>query len=366
MPTLHDVTEKTKKILKWGSIVVALLVFVFLLYRGAIVLKEVLYPTPVDPPTVLFGKLPPVVFPPVKTPQKLSYVVDTVSGKLPTFLDEKKQIRDRMNVYKISHSELTLLDLQNTRLKASSLGFRGAGIQIAGNIYRFQSIGPLPKTLDIDIVDKNFTVTSQFPFNAEVLAAQNLPSPSEAVVDTESFLRSMGTFYPDIDQKKTKVQSLKLKNGILFSAEKPIETQIIRVDYFQKDVGTFPIYYPKGIYSTMYFLVASSQARSSGIVLSNFYHNSPVLDQNATYPIKPVSVAFQELSEGKGYIAANFIKENTIKIQDVFLGYFAGDVRQEYLMPIYVFKGREDEFYAYVSAVSDTYITQAATSEKNK
>lgn len=370
MPTLHDVTDKTKLILRWAGITVAACIVILLLYQGGLFIKNTFFPTKAPPPTALFGKLPPISFPKDTANKKFNYVVDTVTGKLPVFIDEQKKPRDRIKVYTISHNELTLLDLQETKNRVANVGFSGPGIPISENIYRFQKRDHLPKTLDIDIINKNFTVSSSFAFNQEILDALNIPNQSEAISDTTSFARTLGAYPEDIDTTKTKVQLLKLKNGVLFDAEDITDAQIIRVDYFQKDQDLLPIFYPKGIYSSMYFLVGSSQRSESNIVLSNFYHQS-ITTKNATYKLKPVTIAYDELKEGKGYIAASFVKGDSIKIQDVLLGYYAGNEYQDYLMPIYIFKGREDEFYAYVSAVDNSWIKDDTTSitpvlEQNK
>lgn len=353
MATLHNVIETTKTILKWAGIAIGSIILIVLIYRGGLFIKETFFPTPPPPPTVLFGKLPKIPFPPSKQEIKLSFIIDTVNGKLPVFYDEKKRVRDRANVYKISHDELTLLDLQNTKNQVAKVGF-GGGTHINENIYRFQKSESLQKTMDIDIVNKNFTISSAFAFNQNILENHSLPDPTSATDDTTEFLKSLGNFPGDIDTKKTKVQMLKLKNGILFDAADASEAHILRVDYFQKNVDTLPIYYPKGVYSTMNFLLGSRNTSVINIVQSEFYHQT-ILEKPATYPLKPMQKAYDELVEGNAYIAANFVEGNTIKIKDVLLGYFLTNIPQDYLIPIYVFKGKEDEFYAYVPAITDAW-----------
>lgn len=247
MPTLHDVTDKTKTLLKWGGIVTVTAITLFLVYKGAIFLKQIYFPAPRQAPTVAFGKLPPLAFPKQSVKQKLTYTVDTIDGKLPTYLDEEKKLRDRMKVYRINHNALTLLSLQSARNVAHQAGFIGNGIQIDGNVYRFIRPDTLPKTLDFDIVDKNFTLTSRFPFNEDILKAASVPNQITAVNQTTTLLQALNDFPTDIDTKRTKVQMLKLKNGILFDAQDLTEAQILRVDYFQKNLDTFPIYYPKDV-----------------------------------------------------------------------------------------------------------------------
>lgn len=369
MPTLHDVTDKTKLLLKWGGITLGAFIAILLLYRGGMFVKNTFFPKKAPPPAAAFGKLDPINFPQTENATPLNYTIDTVTGKLPELFDENKKPRDRIAVHKLLRSELTLLDLQDTRKNVQKTGFTGSGVQISGDIYRFQKFETLPKTLDIDIVTKNFTLSSAFAFNEMILQGSSLPQGADAIRTTTSLTKALGASTDDIDTTKTKIQLLRLKNGVLLDAETREDAQIIRIDYFQNNQNQLPIYYPKGVYSTMYFLVGSSTKKDSGIVLGNFFHQK-IGQQQSAYPIKSVQTAFSELKEGKGYIAANFVKGATIPIKEIFLGYYLGNEYEEYLMPIYIFKGREDEFYAYVSAISDDLIKTTASltsvSEQNK
>ena len=67
--------------------------------------------------------------------------------------------------------------------------------------------------------------------------------------------------------------------------------------------------------------------------------------------------AFSELQEGKAFIPSNSNNANisNISIRNVLLGYYMGENRQDYLLPIVVFEG-DNNFIAYVSAVKDEWI----------
>jgi hypothetical protein len=296
------------------------------------------------------------VFPKNKVAAQHEYVIDTITGRLPVFLNEEKKPRDRMNVYQIQNSDLTLLDLQNTTNKVQTAGFIGTGRQLQGNTYRWVNKDLLVKTIDIDIVSKNFKITSPYLTNSTVLKATNLPDQSVAKETTSRLLSRVTIFPADIDRTKTKTQLLDIENGKLVAVEKLPSAKIIRVDYYQKAINTFPMYYPDTPNSSLHFFVASSESFDPAIVSANFFYQK-ITEISATYPLKPVSLAFDELQKGNAYISADYTREKTIKIKDVLLGYFVQDTTQNYLMPVYVFKGGlNDEFYAFVPAVSDQWI----------
>jgi len=70
-----------------------------------------------------------------------------------------------------------------------------------------------------------------------------------------------------------------------------------------------------------------------------------------TYPLKPVTQAWNELQQGQGYIAnLGQNEDGQVTVRKVYLGYYDADTPQHYLQPIYVFEG-DKSFFAYVPAV---------------
>ena len=112
------------------------------------------------------------------------------------------------------------------------------------------------------------------------------------------------------------------------------------------------MYYPRPPYSTINFLIVGDTI--DPVVEAQFFHQD-IAETGETYPIKTADQAFEELRNGKGYIASFFGTSTTVKIKDVTLGYYISDRPQEYLMPIIVFHG-DNDFIAYVSAVQNTWI----------
>src|SRR5579885_2658027 len=109
MTSLHRVVDATKKLLVGfviGIILLLVIVFVVNFFKQ---LNEKLHPAPPTPPTVAFGKLPPIDFPtPAAPTQNFTYTLNTVSGNLP-------DLPDKETVYKIVQPQPSLLAFQKVQ-----------------------------------------------------------------------------------------------------------------------------------------------------------------------------------------------------------------------------------------------------------
>ena len=91
------------------------------------------------------------------------------------------------------------------------------------------------------------------------------------------------------------------------------------------------------------------------IIQGKFAHQE-ISDEKETYPIKTADKAFEELQQGKAFIASYEGEDKNISIKKISLGYYIEDERQLYLTPIYVFFGN-DNFLAYITAVTDEWLS---------
>jgi len=212
---------------------------------------------------------------------------------------------------------------------------------------------------------------------------QNLNDPTAAIPIVQSYLNSLNSLPADIDLTLTQnppsgddytvtPQLYSVTNGQLVSTTALANTQVIRVDLYQKEIDytinaakeqdlthsqnftmQLPILYPHPPYSTMHFLVASGQNQAD-VVSANYTHQNINLQptQMATYPIITAEQAYDDLKSGKAYIASYNGTGNQILINNVFLAYYMGATQQNYLMPVIVFEG-QDGFFAYVPAIAE-------------
>lgn len=348
MLTLSQATSETRAVLKWGAVLILLFFAVIILIRLGSYFKDTFFPTPPPPPTVSFGKLPLISFPSDASDKNFNYSLDTLSGALPPF-------PDRMKVFRIVSNSPDLLALQRARDKVSTVGISSGETSISNQVYQWNDGGPLNKTITMNIFSQNFSLSSSFTSDPIVLAAGNLPDPNGAITTAQTFLSSIKSFPDDIDIDKSKTLLFSINNNTLTSATSVSNAQIIEVDFFQKDIDKTPIYYPKAVNSTMSVLVAAGQDQAQ-VVQVNFYHQN-IASDSATYPIKNAQQAYDELKQGKGYVASYFGNSDNISIKNVSLGYYMSDKKQDYLLPIAVFEGN-DGFFAYVPLTSDEWISK--------
>jgi len=342
MPTLHDTTDGIKRIGKWGGIGVGGILLLILLFQGGSFLIKTFFPKPAPPPQQAFGKLPSIIFPEDIIKPPTSYQLDTISGNL-------GQFSDRSNVYKTVAPVPTLLDLQRTRAGLSSTSFITNETYINDTQYSWNDRRRPDKKIKINIISSDFTITSNYLLYPDIQASTLIDQTSSIAVATD-FLTSLGLYPLDFDPIKTTTQLLALQGTSLFAASSIANAQLVRLDLFQNDLDRLPIMYPHPPNSPFYFLIGGSN--TDEILEANFSHQT-ISTESSTYPIITAEAAYEQLKKGDAYFASYFGTSTDISIKNVYLGYFLSETKQDFVMPIYVFEGK-DGFFAYVSAIAET------------
>lgn len=332
--TLSDITGETRAIFKWGAIFLAALIVIFLLMK----IKDTIFPAPPPPPTVGFGKLPSIEFP-SSTNKNLTYSTNTVTGTLPTFTLSEK-------VFKMQDVQPDLLSLQRAKEKAKSIDFEGNPAQVSENVYQWKdSKGQI---LTMNILDFDFNLSSNF-------LSKEIPSlrfgTDTAVKTAKEFLQRMELFYKDIDEAKTTTELFSIKNFRLIPASSLSSTQVVRVNFFQKDINGLSTYYPS---ATTPLNLTVADLEDPKVIEGNFFYQNPS-EVFSTYPLKTAEQAFDDLKKGNGYISV-LPQTANVYIKKVKLGYYVAEKKQKFLLPIIVFEG--DNFQAYVSAVTDEWVNK--------
>lgn len=349
MLSLSDASKDTKEILKWGGLILVGLITILMLVRVVLYIKELIFPTPPPRPTIAFGKLQPQIFPQSATDKNLTYSINTLSGNLPNLPDQTK-------IYRMQKIQPDLLALNKARDMVGRAGFLENAVPITDRIFEWSNnpnLLGIARKLRLNIVNYDFTITSAYMSDQAVLSGKNLPNQSQAVDISEMMLENMSLLPEDIDLSKTKTNLFFIKDNALTSATSLSNSQIIEVNFYQKDFNNLSIYYEKPNSSNISILVGGGESLGQ-VVGANYIYQS-ISDDSSTYPLKTVSQAYEELKMGKAYIASYLGSEPNISIKKVFLGYYMGAQSQDFLMPIIIFQG-DDEFYAYVPAVTDEWI----------
>jgi hypothetical protein len=347
MATLSQINKETRLTIKWGIILLVLVILIFSGIKIGGVLKEAFFPTPPAPPTVSFDKLPEVAFPKNDQVYNLSYSIDTLTGKLPEF-------SDRASVYKMKQERIDLLAFQRAKDKAAGLGFSSAPTALSEGVYQWTDSSSIQRKFTLSILDSEFSLDSNFYTDEKIVSGKNLPSEKEAITMAKNFLSNLSMFPDTLGDAKTKTTLFTIKNYVLIPATSFADSQLIQVNFFQKDIDEKQVFYKSPYTPNITAYITGGD--SSQIVKADYFYQE-TLGDSATYPIKTAKETLEDLQNGKAFFASVPTSTQNISIKDVTLGYFMPNINQEYLLPIVVFTGN-DGFFAYVSAVKDEWINK--------
>ena len=344
LPNLSKTKVEVKKLIEMGLIILIALILVFILIRILTNVKNAIFPDPSLLPQQAFGKLPAIPFPSNSENVNLTYSLDTITGLLPNF-------QEIVKVYKITPIKPDLLALQRTQEKISRIGFTNEGTAISENLFQWTEQSP-SQTITFNIFSSDFTYLTPYLTSGNMQIFSNSGEIKMAIDRAKSFLDSMSLFPKDIDMEKTKTTQYSIKDNSLFPATSISNTNIVRVDFFQKDIDDLPIYYEKILTSNINLFVGKENKNLKAVEGHYSYKN--ILDESSTYAIKTAEEAFIELKQGKAYIVQK-PQDNSIQIKNASLGYYMGEEIKDFLMPVIVFQG--DSFIAFVSGVTDEWIS---------
>lgn len=347
MADLSHVSNITRKILEIIGISIAGVILLIVIFNIGVFIKNIISPTPPAAPTVAFGKLQLLTFPQSTNTQTYSYSINTLSGALPL-------LPDRITVYKLEQPAPNLLSLDKAKAVATAAKFVDDPVSLSDTSYKWSKTDPFSSTLIMDIQSLDFYLTSSYKDNKTVTDALHMPDEDVAQTASNGFFDEVMPLPSSIDSGKTKTTLLAINVKGLTPASSLSTAQIIRVDYFPKAIDTLPVYTASPDKSLIYSLVASGETDYPQVVEAQYYHKS-ITKEKATYPIKSATVAYEELKQGKGFVAANPTGATDITITNVSVGYYVDGSNQTYLWPIIVFQG-DKGFYAYVSAVTDEWV----------
>jgi len=380
--TLHNATDFIKKIFIGASIGIVLIIMLVLIFRIGAIVKNIVSPPKIIPPNQAYNVLPALQFPKSEISNNFTYTLNTISGTLPT------DFPDRLDIYPLIQPSPNFLNLDSIKTKVQTIGFmdpQGNSLpenSLGNGLYEWDETTGINRKIKFNIVTFDFSLSSDYLASLTVLGGQSLNDENNAILTAKTFLDSLQLLPADIDLTKTQnsapnvnyntyPQLFAIKNGTLVPTSSLSTAQVIRVDFYQKDVEydldtgrsgvakikiKLPILYPHPPYSTMSFWIASSQYNSS-VDAANFIHRdiSVPTGTAATYPIKTAQEALDELKNGKAYIPSYSGLDKNILISNIYLAYYIGEGNQQYLMPIIVFEG-QNGFFAYVSAVKNEWV----------
>lgn len=355
MASLTETAKVTRKAIRYGAIAFVAVSVLWFLGGAAIRYYRAINPTPPPPPTMDFGLLPGVTFPKESGRPKLSLELPT--GAIPRF-------PDRMFVYYAPTKRSGFLDAQTAIDTARALGFTFNPDILGETNYIWTNQDQLASKLQMDIVSGHFKLARQWQNNPALLSLTDFASDQQVIGDVTNYLRKASLLPSDTD-KEQKVTYLKAVSGKLIPTISLSEADFVQVDFFRdnletidketkKVVSSYPFYRLDPDFGLIRAIESGSKDSGDKIVELDYNYTTVDYSRNGTYPIKTGDDAWQEFSNGGGFVTDKSPKTGSIAVRRVILGYFDSP-SQNYAMPIYVFLG-DKGFVGYVSAVSDAVI----------
>ncbi len=355
MATLTEVSQISKKIIKWGII---MLVIISLIPGILAIINKVylvMNPPPPPPPTVKYGKLPPLVFPQAAQTATPAYTLQTISGSLPSLPNVSK-------VYPVGVNKSRLLELQRMTDRAKIFGMINDPIQLNDVTYRFTN-PRAPIDMVYNVITGGISYRYDWTIDTTIYSNFNVPDKQSAVKEARSFLDRMGVLPADLANGDSNVIYLAATASAMVPALSSYEANFVRVDLFraEKDEKIPGV----GQTVTMKFVTAGGDTSPVNVIISgvdgdgrivqaNYYYSQILGDDWATYPLKSVQNAWKELTSGGGYIAKR-TAQTQVTIRHVTMAYYESSQQQDFIQPVYVFDG-DQGFMAYVSAIDPNWI----------
>ena len=351
MASLTETAYQTRRIINWTILFVVAYFILRLLWSFFVAFWLIVFPPRMPPPNHAFQKLPRLSYPmPTSSPAaQLKFSLETITGQLP-------QASSSARVYFMPKATADLLAIPKTQAFAKQLSFDQTPIQESRTVYHFLDPEYPARKLRYDIVSGNFILQYDFTQNTSVFTEGTLRDPDSIQQEAINYLQNYDLYPPDFSQGTQKVNLLKLIGNTLVPVTNLSQTDAIRVDFFRRSVNTFGVVTPQPDQGELEVLFSGSPTQKKRI-LEVVYTYWPIDYQTfATYNLKPIEQAWQELQSGNGYIARYPTNgDNLARIRNVYLGYYDSFDPQTYLQPIYIFEG-DYGFVGYVPAVSPEWV----------
>lgn len=350
MASLTDISIVARRVIRYGVYILILILVVRFAARVTSAIYQKFFPPKPPPPNVAFGKLPELPFPEGRSSKNLTYTLETVEGKLPTFPNQ-------IEVYSMPASQPNIKVVDEAKKKAQALGFTREGrvlLETIPNVYVFDKEG-LPSNLTMNIVTSVFSIS--YNIEEDPLVLRGLPpSQEEATLQAQGLLSGAGLSPEDLRSGPVRHEFLNVEGGQFVKAISQSEADLTKVNLFRKGLGAdanIPSVTPDMPEANVWFIISGGRGRE---LVAAEYHYFPIdVTKFGTYPVKTAEQAWEELKASGGYVTnRGGATGDNIIIRKVYLSYYDAGQYTPYYQPVVVFEG-DNDFYAFVPAVTEEF-----------
>jgi hypothetical protein len=342
--SLTQTAYMSRQIIKFGGSGLVVFVILWTMISAGYKAYVKAHP-PYTAPTIRYGILPKIIFP-EKQAEAKSFTFEWAKDIAPTFKDQSK-------VYIVYQPNSSFLALENDTKTAADFGFDAKPTEVKPGIYEFKN-DTLNKTLTVNVLDGNFKMTYPYTTDQMLLTATKMPNKTEAITVASNFLERGKKLSTDLAEGDKKVTFWQIQNDGLKSVTSQAEANAARVDFYRKSLDDLSLVSSNFGQASVSVLVSGADSESKRIIEVNFKDITIDRESFSTYPIKTNKEAINDLNSGNYWTAVDVSNKNVV-IRKMYLAYFEPATLTNYLQPVFVFEG-DDNFVAYVSAVTDKYV----------
>lgn len=303
----------------------------------------------------VFNVIPRPILPESTPSANYTYTLDSIEG-VPVTATSSAQ------VFFLPKSTATFGFRENIYVMAKTLGFNTelTKYDLNGNEAVFTEDN---QTLKVDITNYNFTYEyTELAQDDGRLNDARMLGEEEILRRSKEILNSVGRYPGELARGRTNLIYLAFNpqtRGISV-VETPESANLVEVDFYRPDIGEFPIVSPR-YFNSQNYMILFFDSTGERVIRSQIRFFEKSEEQVGVYPIKTGEQAWEALRNGKGYVVSAAENVTDISIKRMFMGYLDPGTYQEYLQPVYVFLG-ENNFAAYVPALTDEWLTEATAS----
>ncbi len=313
-------------------------------------------------PDYKFGAVPAIQFPYQPASSKPA-TYKTNLGRWPSFGEPTFAGMKMVNVYKLQNAGFSLSADQKARQIARKLDFRSQPQILSERTYLYNNPGPpLQETLQIDLktmfvqFSTNYLSSSNIFATLDAYGNRQIPQRTSAIKAAKDFLALAELLPDDISDQGSSVDYVTAIGNSLQPVNSALEADYARVNLARQGLPgtrdgestTYNFFGPDG-FGSIQAVVGRDGTGMDSVVDLTYNYYAMDLNDAGTYLIRPVSQAWEALQAGEGYVI-NPRGLQSATITSVELGYYESHEEQDFLLPIYVFRG-ESDFVAYVMAL---------------
>lgn len=373
--SLYTAAKRTRFGIGLGVSSIIAVIIIKISWNVGILLYYYLFPEEIPAPTVEYGKLPTLKLQslPLKAGSTPKYRLETTTASLPVF-------PDRIPVYKLAETAGSISLERNSIAFAQSLGFNSQYIRESSIDWVWKDDSN-DRTLKMNIVTNDFILSTNLNKVAPTTPRGSAPNLTEAEERGRSFISNIMQEDPQANTSKEEIEVknsflsnakltsryLRLKGDSVEVVETQNEAQLVEVNFFiaiAVDKGDFPGFDKRFLPDNFSVISPNPDEGIIQIYITNSSNSSYSLPQikfsaqrldtktKATYPLKRIDTAWQELNEGKSSVSFIRIRGDNplgphvqlsvdrIDIRNIYLAYLdTGLPYRQFLQPVYVFEG---------------------------